>query len=153
ENTPLLTFLAPFSYRVNRDGSLQAPPLNRFKEIAEQHRTNLSMVVSNLEGPSFNSELAHIVLTVQAVQNKLIDEIINIATTEGFQDVHFDFEFIFPEDREAYNNFLQKIAPRLAQVGLILSTALAPKTSSTQQGLLYEAHDYAAHGKLVDFSN
>src|SRR5699024_7378233 len=35
----------------------------------------------------------------------------------------------------------------------LLSTALAPKTSSTQQGLLYEAHDYAVHGEIVDFSN
>src|SRR5690606_28487707 len=29
KNTPFLTYLAPFSYRVNRDGSLTAPPLDR----------------------------------------------------------------------------------------------------------------------------
>src|SRR5699024_11587626 len=51
-----------------------------------------------------------------------------------------------------YNNFLRKIAPRLHQEGLLLSTALAPKTRSTQTGLLYEAHDYAAHGEIADFS-
>jgi spore germination protein len=32
-----------------------------------------------------------------------------------------------------------------------VSTALAPKISGTQQGLLYEAHDYPAHGRIVDF--
>ena len=148
----LLTFLAPFSYRVNRDGTLNKPPLNRFKEIADAHQANTSLVVTNLEGATFNSELVHIILTVQAVQNKLIDEIINIARTEGFRDVHFDFEYIPTDDREAYNDFLRKIAPRLHQEGLLLSTALAPKTSSTQQGLLYEAHDYAAHGEITDFS-
>ncbi len=151
-HTPLLTFLAPFSYRVNRDGTLDPPPLNQFLEIAEQNNAFASLVVTNLEGPTFNSELAHIILTVQAVQNTLIDEIINIATTQGFSDVHFDFEFIPSEDREAYNDFLRKIQPRLAQEGLLLSTALAPKLSSTQSGLLYEAHDYAAHGEIVDFS-
>lgn len=151
DNAPLLTFLAPFSYRVNRDGSLSPPLLNQFKEIANANDTKLSLVVSNLEGPSFSSELAHIILTVQAVQNRLIDEIINIAKREGFTDVHFDFEFIPPEDREAYNNFLRKIKPRLADNNLLLSTALAPKTSSTQTGLLYEAHDYKAHGEIVDF--
>lgn len=150
-NTPLLTYLAPFSYRVNRDGSLTSPPLDRFKEIAEENGTRLSLVVTNLEGPSFSSELAHIMLTVQAVQNRLIDEIINIATTEGFTDVHFDLEFIPPEDREAYNEFLRKIKPRLTDNNLLLSTALAPKTSSTQTGLLYEAHDYKAHGEIADF--
>ncbi len=152
-NTPFLTFLAPFSYRVNRDGTLSPPPLNRFMEIAAADHANVSFVVTNLEGPTFNSELVHIILTVQAVQNKLIDEIINTATTGGFQDVHFDFEFIPPDDREAYNTFLRKMAVRTKQAGLLLSTALAPKTSSTQLGLLYEAHDYAAHGEIVDFSN
>jgi len=151
-NSPLLTFLAPFSYRVNRDGTLNAPPLNQFLEIAEQNQTFRSLVITNLEGPSFNSELIHIILNVQAIQNRLIDEIIHIATTEGFHDVHFDFEFIPPEDREAYNAFLQKIQPRLAQAGLLLSTALAPKISHTQSGLLYEAHDYAAHGEVTNFS-
>lgn len=152
ETAPLLTFLAPFSYRVNRDGTLNPPPLNQFQEISGNNQTSMSLVVTNLEGPTFNSELAHILLTVQAVQDKLIDEVINIAKEEGFQDVHFDFEFIPEDDREAYNNFLRKIAPRLHQEGLLLSTALAPKTSSTQTGLLYEAHDYAAHGEIADFS-
>lgn len=30
-----------------------------------------------------------------------------------------------------------------------VSTALAPKTSGEQKGLLYEAHDYPAHGRIV----
>lgn len=151
-NTPLLTFLAPFSYRINRDGTLSPPPLNQLMEIANNNQTNSSMVITNLEGPSFNSELVKIVLNVQAVQRKLIDNIINIATTQGFEDVHFDFEFILPEDRNAYEEFLFRMRERLTQVGLLLSTALAPKTSRTQKGLLYEAHDYAVHGQVTDFS-
>ncbi|MFE5278570.1 spore gernimation protein, partial [Bacillus cereus] len=30
-------------------------------------------------------------------------------------------------------------------------TALAPKTSAEQEGAWYEAHDYRAHGEIVDF--
>src|SRR5699024_5958325 len=56
------------------------------------------------------------------------------------------------DDKESYNDFLRKIGTRLHQEGLLLSTALAPKTSSTQQEVLYEAHDYAAHGEIADFS-
>lgn len=148
--SPLLTFLAPFSYRVNRDGSLSPPPLNRFLEIATTNNSNTSFVVTNLEGNSFSSELAHIILTVQVVQNRMIDEIINTATANGFSDVHVDFEFIPPDDREAYNMFLRKIKPRLEQNNLLLSTALAPKTSGEQKGLLYEAHDYQAQGEIVN---
>src|SRR5699024_10342796 len=101
ETAPLLTFLAPFSYRVNRDGTLNPPPLNQFQEISGNNQTSMSLVVTNLEGPTFNSELAHILLTVQAVQDKLIDDIMKRAKEEWFQDVYFDFEFIPGDDGEA----------------------------------------------------
>lgn len=151
KTSPLLTFLAPFSYTINRDGTLNPPLLDNFKEIANTNQTALSMVVSNLEDGSFNTELAHIILTVQAVQNKLLDNIVNIAINEGFKDVHFDLEFLPTEDKDAYNAFLKKAKKRLSQAGLLISTALAPKTSPTQPGILYEAHDYKAHGEIVDF--
>jgi spore germination protein len=148
---PYLTFLAHFSYTVNRDGSLNAPPMDDLQAIANENNTALSLVVSNLEGGAFSTELGHIIVSVQAVQNKLLDNIVNIAKNEGYRDVHFDLEFLPPEDREAYNLFLRKAKERFSQEGLLLSTALAPKTSAKQQGVLYEAHDYAAHGEIVDF--
>src|SRR5699024_7610358 len=93
----------------------------------------------------------HIILTVQAVQNTLLDEVVNTAHKIGYTDVHFDFEYLPPEDRDAYNHFLRRAKERLSQEGLFMSTALAPKTSATQTGTLYEAHDYAAHGEWTDF--
>ncbi|WP_404450768.1 glycoside hydrolase family 18 protein [Virgibacillus necropolis] len=149
--SPFLTYLAPFSYTINRDGTLNAPPLNNFKTIADSNNTTLMLAVTNLENGEFSAELGHIILTVQAVQNKLLDSIVNIASTVGFKDVHFDLEFLPPEDREAYNNFLRKAKERLSQAGLLMSTALAPKTSATQEGAWYEAHDYAVHGEICDF--
>ncbi|HLR02610.1 MAG TPA: glycoside hydrolase family 18 protein [Virgibacillus sp.] len=150
KTTPFLTYLAPFSYRVNRDGTLDPPPLDNFQDIASANDTALMMTITNLEGPSFSTELGHIILSVQAVQNTLLDNIVHIAGEIGFTDIHFDFEFLPPEDREAYNDFLRKARDRFHQEGLKISTALAPKTSAEQQGVLYEAHDYRAHGEIVD---
>ncbi|RDW15272.1 spore gernimation protein [Oceanobacillus arenosus] len=151
KTTPYLTYLAHFSYSVNRDGSLNAPPIGNLKTIANRNNTALMLVLTNLEDGSFNSDLMHIILTVQAVQNTLLDNIVNTATKGGFTDVHFDFEFIPPADREAYITFLRKTKERFSQAGLLLSVALAPKTSATQTGTLYEAHDYGAIGKIADF--
>ncbi|MCT1901774.1 LysM peptidoglycan-binding domain-containing protein [Oceanobacillus sojae] len=149
--TPFLTYLSLFSYRVNRDGTLAAPPTGNLITSARDNGASIAMVVTNLEEGSFSSEVGHIILTVQAVQNTLLDEIINIATEQDFRDVHFDFEFLLPEDREAYNSFLRTAKDRLSQAGLQISTALAPKTSAEQSGQWYEAHDYRAHGEIVDF--
>ncbi|MBP1950426.1 LysM peptidoglycan-binding domain-containing protein [Virgibacillus litoralis] len=151
KNAPYLTYLAPFSYRVSRDGTLTAPPLDNFKQIADAENVSLMLVVTTLEEGSFSRDLGHIIVTVQAVQNTLLDNIVNVANEVGYSDVHFDFEFLPPEDREAYNNFLRKAKQRLSEAGLLMSTALAPKTSAEQEGAWYEAHDYAVHGELADF--
>ena len=149
--SPFLTYLTLFSYRANRDGTLTAPPTGNLITSARANGASIAMAITNLEEGAFSSEVGHIILTVQAVQNRLLDEIINIATEQGFRDVHFDFEFLPSDDREAYNTFLRTAKDRLSQAGLLISTALAPKTSAEQTGQWYEAHDYRAHGEIVDF--
>ncbi|HZG55354.1 glycoside hydrolase family 18 protein [Paenibacillus sp.] len=151
EAAPWLTYLAPFSFQVQRDGSLDAPPLGGLPAIAAAQRVTLMMVVTNLEGGQFSAELGRIIMNDDTVQTAMLNNIVEAARRHGFQDIHFDFEFLRPEDREAYNRFLARASERLHREGFLMSTALAPKTSATQQGAWYEAHDYAAHGRYADF--
>ena len=148
---PYLTYLAPFSFQALRDGSLKEPPLNQFPAIAEANRNVLMMVITNQENDQFSDELGRILLNDQEIQTKFLDNIVATAQKYGFRDIHFDFEFLRPQDREAYNNFLRRAKQRFSEQGWLLSTALAPKTSAEQEGLWYEAHDYRAHGEIVDF--
>jgi spore germination protein len=148
---PYLTYLAPFSFQALRDGSLKEPPLNQFPAIAEANNNGLMMVITNQENDQFSDELGRILLNDQEIQTKFLDNIVSIAQKYGFRDIHFNFEFLRPEDREAYNNFLRRAKQRFNEQGWLLSTALAPKTSAEQEGLWYEAHDYRAHGEIVDF--
>ncbi|SHK00907.1 spore germination protein [Geosporobacter subterraneus DSM 17957] len=148
---PYLTYLAPFSYQIQRDGTLREPPLNNFPAIAQANNAALMMVVTNLEEGQFSAELGRIVLTNEEVQNRLLDNIIATARRVNYRDVHFDMEFLPPELRENYNAFLRKAKTRLSAEGLLMSTALAPKTSAAQRGAWYEAHDYRAHGEIADF--
>ncbi|MEW9701109.1 glycosyl hydrolase family 18 protein [Paenibacillus sp. SI8] len=151
EAAPHLTYLAPFSFRIKRDGTLQAPPLDDLSTIASQEGVTLMMVVTNLENDQFSAGLGHIILTDETVQNHLLDTIIKTAKQYGFRDIHFDIEHLLPSDREAYNRFLRKAADRIHKEGYLMSTALAPKTSSAQAGEWYTAHDYKAHGEIADF--
>lgn len=148
---PYLTYLSPFSFRVQRDGTLVDPPLNEFPAIARENNNVLVMVVTNLEEGGFSDELGQIILNNQEVQTNLLNNIVTTAQRLGFRDIHFDFEFLRPADREAYNTFLRRAKERFSQQGWLLSTALAPKTRADQPGLWYEAHDYRAHGEIVDF--
>ncbi|MCA1011879.1 LysM peptidoglycan-binding domain-containing protein [Halobacillus halophilus] len=148
---PLLSYLAPFSYEIQPDGSLKAPPLDNFKAIADNNDASLMMVVTNLAEDGFSAELGRTILTNEDLQNTLLDNIIQTTREIGFRDVHFDMEFLPPELKENYNQFLRKAKERLSAEGLLMSTALAPKTSADQEGLWYEAHDYKAHGEIADF--
>ncbi|MDQ0157876.1 glycoside hydrolase family 18 protein [Robertmurraya andreesenii] len=151
EAAPHLTYLAPFSFQAQRDGSLKEPLLNDFPAIAKANNVILMMVITNQENDQFSDELGRILLNDMTIQNRFLNNIVATAKRLGFRDIHFDFEFLRPADREAYNNFLRKAKARFSAQGWLLSTALAPKTSREQQGLWYEAHDYRAHGEIVDF--
>jgi spore germination protein len=151
EAAPALTYVAPFSYRMRPDGSLQAPPLDEIPALARQGGATLMMAITNIAGDRFNAELAHTILTNEALQDRLLNNVLRIAGEVGFSDIHFDMEFLQPGDRENYNRFLQKATARVHQSGRLISTALAPKVSATEVGQWYEAHDYPAHGRTVDF--
>ncbi|MEH7181377.1 glycoside hydrolase family 18 protein [Neobacillus vireti] len=151
EAAPYLTYLAPFSFQALRDGSLKEPLLNNFPAIARANRNVLMMVITNQENDQFSDELGRILLNDISIQDRFLNNIVAAAKKYGFRDIHFDFEFLRPADREAYNQFLRKAKTIFKREGWFISTALAPKTSAAQQGKWYEAHDYRAHGQIVDF--
>jgi spore germination protein len=151
EAAPYLTYLAPFSFQALRDGSLKEPLLNNFPAIARANRNVLMMVINNQENDQFSDELGRILLNDIPIQDRFLNNIVATAKKYGFRDIHFDFEFLRPADREAYNTFLRKAKARFQREGWLMSTALAPKTSATQKGKWYEGHDYRAHGQIADF--
>ncbi len=152
ETLSYLTYISPFSYEANAQGVLR--PINDAPIIAAADRTRVAplMCVTNLEaGHGFSGDIAHELLTNQSVQDTLIENIMNTMQERRYSGLIIDFEYIFPDDRESYNNFLRKIKTSLHERDYLLMSAIAPKTSATQVGTLYEAHDYPVHGEVCDY--
>lgn len=148
---PYLTYIAPFSYQVQGDGSLTRLQDNNILSRAFSINTVPLLVITNIKSTGgFDSELAKTILTNQNIQNELLDNIETELETKGFGGINIDFEYIYPENREDYNSFLQRVADRFKPMGYLILTSLAPKTSKNQQGTLYEAHDYDFHGSVAD---
>lgn len=147
---PFLTYLSIFSYEVNPDGTFK--PINDQALIAAAKAAKVAplMVITNISEGGFSSDLAKTILTDKAIQDKLLNNAIENMRNKGYHGLDVDFEFIYPENREDYNNFLRNAASKLKPLGFTLTTALAPKTSAEQKGLLYEAHDYPVHGALTN---
>jgi len=145
------TYLSPFRYSFRADGSLSQ--LNESSVLEAAHSTSVAplLILANFTENGFNSDLAASLLRNESIQDTLINNVLTVMRQKGYRGVNFDFEYVYPEDRDRYTAFLRKVVNRLHAEGYLVSTALAPKTSGTQSGLLYEAHDYGAHGAIVDF--
>lgn len=146
-----LTFVQTFSYRMNRDGSLIPVNDNAIINTAYANRIVPLMVITNIEGDQFSTELATEILSNEQLQNRLLDNAIAIMDEKGYLGLDFDLEYLGAENRERYNNLMRKAKARLDERGYFLSSALAPKIRDDMPGVLYEGHDYRAHGEIADF--
>lgn len=148
---PYLTYLSIFSYEVNADGSLNPIEDEALIKAAREGGVAPLMVITNLEsGGGFSSDIARSILSSEETQETLINNVIKTLQEKNYYGLDIDFEYIYPEDKELYNNFLRKVTSRLKPMGYTVTTALAPKTSADQQGVVYEGHDYPVHGALTD---
>lgn len=146
-----LTYLSPFAYRIREDGSLENIDDSALISAAYTENVVPMMAVTNFTATELGHNLAHVVLSNDSVRENLITNIVETMKNKGYLGVNIDFENVLPDDRENYNRFLELTVERLHRGNFFVSTALAPKTGPGQQGLLYEAHDYEAHGRIVDF--
>ena len=146
-----LTYLTPFAYLINEDGSLVN--IDDESAIAEAYAQGAvpMMSIVNFTVNVAGENIADIVLNNPDIVNTLQENIINTMKDKGYQGLNIDFEYVLPKDREAYNSFLESTVNKLHDEGFFVSTSLAPKLSGEQEGLLYEAHDYPVHGRLADF--
>jgi spore germination protein len=146
-----LTYLSPFAYLIREDGTLQPIRDDEAIQTALEERVVPMMSITNFTSTAKGENVAHIVLTNPEIVDRLLSNIITIMRDKRYEGLNIDFENVLPEDRIPYNQFLQQAVDRLHAEGFFVSTALAPKVSGQQVGLLYEAHDYEAHGRIADF--
>ncbi|MDY0410289.1 LysM peptidoglycan-binding domain-containing protein [Virgibacillus soli] len=145
------TYLSLFMHAVREDGTVTALQDAPVLEAAKAQDVAPLFVITNFKENNFSSDLAATILRNPALQEKLLTNIVNKMQEKGYRGLNIDFEYVYPEDRENYNAFLRRVVAKLRPLGFSVSTALAPKESADQKGLLYEAHDYPVHGELVDF--
>ena len=148
---PYLTYMAPFTYGISAGGGLLPLDDGAMISAAIERGTRPVMHLSTLtESGRFDTERGAAVLTDYALQDRLISEIFETIQSKGYVGLGVDFEYLPGYLAAAYAAFLDRLHRMLRGQGLFLWAALAPKTSAAQQGLLYEAHDYAGISAAVD---
>lgn len=142
-----------FSYGFTVEGELIPPQIDEtwvIQEAWNQQVEPILVLTPFAETGTFNSGLIQILSENETVQDNLIENLLETVREKGYVGVDVDFEYIRPEDRVGYADFVNRLRETMNENGYRVSVALAPKTSSYQKGLLYEAMDYHLLGQSAN---
>ncbi len=153
ETLPYLSSLSVFSYGFTTEGDLIPPKTDDAfmirAALSEGVRPVLTLTPLGPDG-NFNNYLISAVVNNQEAKDNLLANLLTTVQEKGFQGVDIDFEYIRPEDRVPFADFVADVRNFLSPYGYHVSVALAPKISDTQAGLLYEGKDYRLLGEAAD---
>ncbi len=148
---PYMTYLTPFTYGFFPSGQLVVPEDEEMLRLAPRYGAVPWMHLSTLtERDTFDNALGSNLLRNVEAQEALIDSVERVIEEKGYRGLDVDFEYLDRDLGEEYAAFITRLTQRLNPKGIPVLVALAPKTSATQQGLLYEAHDYRLLGEAAN---
>lgn len=153
QTLPYLSELPVFSYGFTYYGALLAPYWDDEWMIAAARQQGVLPILTLTpfgEDGNFNNNLISSVVNNPAYTENLIQNLLTVMDEKGYRGVDIDFEYILAADRDAFTEFVRRVADAMRANGYHTSVALAPKTSADQAGLLYEGKDYRALGEAVE---
>jgi spore germination protein len=132
---PSLTYLSIFSYQVNADGSL--PTINDGSWITLARASHVApvMVITNIRATGgFSSDIVHSIFISDTVQQTLIENVLTTMKQKNYYALNIDFEYIFPDDKQNYNDFLKKSQTHYTVRGILSSQRLRQKHLPLSRG-------------------
>lgn len=106
--------------------------------------------VTNLIDGDWDPDVVQAMLHDPTAMNAHVDELVELAVTEGYDGIDIDYEHLSGADRTAYSEFLATLGTALRAEGKMLTAAVHPKTSDAGYDERNRAQDYAAIGAAVD---
>ncbi len=158
---PYLSYLTLFTYGINRDGTLIPPGasdgISPEKEteiisLAREYGVTPIMLLSTLTAEGvFSNELADYIFSNPEIEAAVIRNLADTVVSRGYGGVDLDFEYIGGDLADSYVNFVRNVNSALdARGDYVTLVALAPKSSASQPGLLYEGHRYGELAEAAD---
>ncbi|RFU68199.1 LysM peptidoglycan-binding domain-containing protein [Bacillus sp. V59.32b] len=144
-----LTYLAITAYSFTTEGYAylegnDQPLLTRSKQL----NVNPLLMIRNISNGQFNAELVGRVLESENYRSNLVESIINFVRQKGYGGASVDFEFVPPERRNDFTQFLRDL--KIALGSLVLHVSVHAKTADNPTNRLAGGHDYRAIGNVAD---
>jgi spore germination protein YaaH len=152
-----ISVVAPQVFAMDSEGGIRGHVDPRVVTAAREHGVRLVPLVMN---PGFDQPTIHHVLTVSAVRQRTVANLVSLCRDNHFDGIQFDIENVHVTDRDALTAFMTESASELHKIGCSVSAAVVPRTSDTPGSDSYRrwmfdnwrgAYDYKALADALDF--
>ncbi|MDQ7092772.1 glycosyl hydrolase family 18 protein [Desulfosporosinus sp. PR] len=155
KNGKMLDEVAFFWYSF--DGSGKVIPAGKIdmnaKSIAQKNGSKAYALVHNMNlsgSVGFDANLAHRVLSNAGTRSKLVTNLVNLTTKDGWDGISVDIEKTPPGDRNNFSAFVAELGKALKAKDKVLNISIPAKFVDYPSDLWSGAYDYAAIGKAAD---
>jgi len=145
-NIDQLDIVAPYFYHVTPSGTIKEfdePETTAY--LKEQGVLVLPIIQNESRWDDFRA-------TVETAEKRaaIIDRIVQLVETKGYDGIHIDFEAINAEDHELVTAFMRELSAQFRPRNLIVSQAVIARISDSPS-VWGGAYDYAALAEANDF--
>ncbi|HHT27340.1 MAG TPA: hypothetical protein GXZ82_08860 [Firmicutes bacterium] len=158
-NSDVLTAIAPWTWEVTAGGNLVATFDTRdvgatLKRAGDRGLKTYALIhnfaIDSSGNHTFNSQLAHKLLSSDTARANLIANIKRTLTDWRMTGVHIDFEMVPATDRALLNKFMQDLYETLHPAGFEVTIAVPSKTRESFSDSWAGAYDYKTLSRYTD---
>ncbi len=107
-------------------------------------------VIPMLQNRGLKSSIGNLLVEDSQIWEDVINLIVSYLQKTGYEEINIDLEGIKRENRNKYNNFIERLAFYLHREGYRVSLSLPAKTADNNNSTWSGAYDYEQLGKFAD---
>ncbi len=149
-----IKIISPVWYQIAENGELIETASEYKKEVlshAEALNIRVIPTISNASGDDFDGERISKLLRNEALQEKFILSLLELAQDSGFRGWDLDWEKVKEEDRDLYSAFVNTLAKRLNSRNLKLSVTVHAQAGKPSDWDGAKGQDLKALGKSANY--
>jgi spore germination protein len=149
---PYLTFLLIFNYQMTGKGELLGSNEDlEVIQIAKLYETASTMVLTSYSrSGEINLERENELLLSEQIQDKIIENLLNILKEKGYNGVNLAFQFINTTNQQLYYSFLNKVSNSLHSEGYTVFLTVNPGLVYDGNKVIFEKINYTEFSNISD---
>ncbi len=148
---PFLTYLTIFGYELTADAEINEPDVDDIIQMSKDYGVAPIMLVSTLSYEGVGSaESAFNVIYNQEATDRYINNILAILKRKGLSGVGIILSYLYSENVDAYNEFVEKVTKRINYQGYIVVVSIPPVLQVKDGSITFEKIDYSVIGKTAN---